>query len=63
MFRNKAYRLGVLLSSLVVILVPHPTRADMAGSGRGAPMASSFPGPLWQLFAPAGGTVRLRMPI
>ena len=57
MYRNTAYRLGVLLSSLVVILVPHPAPAAMAGSGPGAPMASSFPGPLWQLFTPAGGTV------
>ena len=56
MYRNKTYRLGVLLSSLVVILVPHPTQAAMA-AGPGAPMASSFPGPLWQLFTPAGGTV------
>ena len=57
MYRNRAHRLGVLLSSLAIMLAPHPTRAAIAGSGPGAPLASSFPGPLWQLFTPAGGTV------
>ena len=49
MYRNRAHRLGVLLSSLAIMLAPHPTRAAIAGSGPGAPLASSFPGPLWEL--------------
>jgi len=56
MYRNRAHRLGVLLSSLAIMLAPHPTRAAIAGSGPGAPLASSFPGPLWELVTPAGGT-------
>src|ERR1700689_2265570 len=56
MYRNRAHRLGVLLSSLAIMLVSHPTRAAIAGSGPGAPLASSFPGPLWELVTPAAGT-------
>ena len=56
MYRNRAHRLGVLLTSLVIMLAPHPTRAATAGSGPGAPLASSFPGPLWQVVTPVGGT-------
>jgi hypothetical protein len=56
MYRNRAHRVGILLSSLAIMLAPHPTRAASAVSGPGAPLASSFPGPLWQVVTPAGGT-------
>ncbi len=56
MDRNSAQRLGVLISSLAIILLATPARAVIAGSGPGAPLASSFPGPLWEVVTPAGGT-------
>ena len=56
MYRTRARRIAVLLSSFAIMLTPHPTRAATAGSDPGGPLASSFPGPLWQLATPAGGT-------
>ena len=43
MYRNKAYRLGVLLSSLAVILVPHPTRAAIRGFRSGSAAIKQLP--------------------
>jgi Beta xylosidase C-terminal Concanavalin A-like domain len=52
MYRNGREWIGVLVSSLAMMLAPLSARA----SEPGAPMASSFPGPLWAVIAPNGGT-------
>jgi hypothetical protein len=52
MYRNGREWIGVLVSSLAMFLAPFSARA----SEPGAPMASSFPGPLWSVVAPKGGT-------
>jgi hypothetical protein len=57
MYRNRPQHLGALVSTLAIVLVMHsavasnPVPADPA-----APLASSFPGPLWEVVAPKGGT-------
>jgi hypothetical protein len=53
MFRNRREWIGVLVSSLAMMLATHTA----AASEPGAPLASSFPGPLWAVVAPNGGTV------
>jgi Beta xylosidase C-terminal Concanavalin A-like domain len=53
MNRSRAVNSSILGFSLVVTLA---AGAGSLGSGPGAPLASSFPGPLWDVVAPAGGT-------
>src|SRR5271154_2054986 len=52
MYRNKRQCLGILVSSLAMMLAAHSACA----SNPGAPLASSFPGPLWEVVTPNGGT-------
>jgi len=52
MYRNRTGWMGVLVSSLALVLATHTASA----SEPGAPLASSFPGPLWAVVAPNGGT-------
>ena len=52
MYRNRTEWMGVLVSSLALLLATHTATA----SEPGAPLASSFPGPLWTVVAPNGGT-------
>jgi hypothetical protein len=56
MYRNGREWLGVLVSSLALMLAPQTASGGTADSEPGAPMASSFPGPLWSVVAPNGGT-------
>jgi hypothetical protein len=49
MYRNRA--------ALVLLLTVLPLYASSPATGPGAPLASSFPGPLWEVIAPRGGTV------
>ena len=56
MFRNRREWIGVLVSSLAMMLASHPAVAGSAASEPGPPLASSFPGPLWEVVAPNGGT-------
>jgi hypothetical protein len=46
----------VLVSSLAMVLAADSASAGTAASDPGPPLASSFPGPLWEVVAPNGGT-------
>src|SRR5271170_941430 len=56
MDRNRREWIGVLVSSLAMVLATHPASGGTPASEPGAPMSSSFPGPLWAVVAPNGGT-------
>jgi hypothetical protein len=56
MHRNRTQCLVVLASSLTMMLAAHSASAISPASGQGAPLASSFPGPLWEVVTPKGGT-------
>jgi hypothetical protein len=55
MSRNRSRSLSYVVSSLVLALCAQLAGAQSATPG--PPLASSFPGPLWDIVAPAGGTV------
>ena len=58
MYRNKSsYRGAGVLAFVLALLVAQPLWAitPVAPESKG-PLSSSFPGPLWQVIAPAGGT-------
>jgi hypothetical protein len=57
MYRNRREWIGVLVSSLAMMLATHSANGGTPASEPGAPLASSFPGPLWAVVAPNGGTV------
>jgi hypothetical protein len=55
MSRNRSRYLRSVVSSLVLLLA-----AQLPGAfAQGPPLASSFPGPLWDVMTPTGGTVSL----
>ncbi len=56
MYKNRAQFHGVLVSSLAILLAAHCAGSNPAAEP-GAPLASSFPGPLWEVVTPRGGTV------
>jgi hypothetical protein len=56
MYRNRREWMGVLVSSLAMVLATYGARGATPASEPGAPLASSFPGPLWTVVAPNGGT-------
>jgi hypothetical protein len=56
MDRNRREWIGVLVSSLAMMLATHSASGGTAAAEPGAPVASSFPGPLWAVVAPNGGT-------
>jgi hypothetical protein len=51
-YRNRTEWMVVLVSSLALMVAPHSAIASEPGT----PLASSFPGPLWAVVAPNGGT-------
>jgi Beta xylosidase C-terminal Concanavalin A-like domain len=53
MFRNRSNYLFAIISSLTTIAV---AQINLVPAAPGAPMSSSFPGPLWTVVAPQGGT-------
>lgn len=55
MYGNRSYPLYAAVLSLVVSLAAHPASAVSPVAAK-APLASSFPGPLWQIVNPNGGT-------
>ena len=55
-YRNRRTCLGILVSSFIFMLAMHSARAGAPVSDPGAPMASSFPGPLWEVITPNGGS-------
>src|SRR5580658_3055675 len=56
MYRYRTHCLVVLASLLAMLLAAHSAWAISPSAGQGAPLASSFPGPLWDVVAPVGGT-------
>jgi hypothetical protein len=56
MYRNRRQCPGILVVSLAMLLAAHCARASALASDPGAPMASSFPGPLWEVVTPNGGS-------
>src|SRR5271155_3932504 len=55
MFKNRSRHLSSAVSCLVLMVA-----APLAGAqavAPGPPLASSFPGPLWEIETPTGGTV------
>jgi hypothetical protein len=55
MYGNRSYFLSAVVFSLVVLPVTHSVFAVTPVAAK-APLASSFPGPLWQVVNPNGGT-------
>ncbi len=54
-YRNPMTCLGILVSSITVMLGTNSARAGAPVFDPGVPMASSFPGPLWEVVTPNGG--------
>jgi hypothetical protein len=59
MSKNRSRYLKPVVSSLVLALAAQVAGAHAQAVASGPPLASSFPGPLWQVMAPIGGTVSL----
>ena len=57
MSRNRSRSLSCVVSSLVLVLAAHLAGALAQSVAPGPPLASSFPGPLWEVMTPTGGTV------
>ena len=53
MHRNESRSLCAVVCSLFLLLSAY---SAVAGAEQAAPMSSSFPGPLWEVVAPVGGT-------
>jgi hypothetical protein len=57
MYRNRSHYLLAIISSLAMVAAAQSASANRAVPGvPGAPLSSSFPGPLWEVIAPRGGT-------
>jgi hypothetical protein len=56
MYRYRTHCLVVLASLLAMVLAARSAWALSPAAGPGAPLASSFPGPLWEVVTPNGGT-------
>src|ERR1700722_14605637 len=56
MSRYRTHCLVVLASLLATVLAARSAWALSPPAGPGAPLASSFPGPLWEVVTPKGGT-------
>src|SRR5271163_2999484 len=57
MSRNRSRSLSCVVSSLVLVLAARSNSALAQAVAPGPPQASSFPGPLWEVMTPVGGTV------
>jgi hypothetical protein len=57
MSRNRLKSLSYLVSPLVLVLIAQVAGALAQAVTPGPPLASSFPGPLWDVVTPVGGTV------
>jgi len=55
MYENRSYSLYALVFSLVALSAAHAASPVTPAAAK-APLASSFPGPLWQVVNPNGGT-------
>jgi Beta xylosidase C-terminal Concanavalin A-like domain len=56
MYRYRTHCLVVLASLLAMNLSAHSAWASSPASDQAGPLASSFPGPLWEVVTPEGGT-------
>jgi hypothetical protein len=57
MYRNRTEYLCAIISLLVIMLAARSAYATTpVAAAPGAPLASSFPGPLWEVVTPDGGT-------
>ena len=57
MYRNRTKYLGALVFSLAILLAAQSVSAtNPVPADPGPPLASSFPGPLWEVVTPVGGT-------
>ncbi len=56
MLRNRREWVGVLVSSLAMLLATNSASGGTTAAEPAAPLSSSFPGPLWAVVAPNGGT-------
>ncbi len=57
MYRNKSQALFAIIASLAMLAaVPSAFAAGPVPAPPAAPLSSSFPGPLWEVVAPRGGT-------
>jgi hypothetical protein len=57
MYRNRSHYLLAIISSLAIVAAAQSASANRAVPGvPGPPLSSSFPGPLWEVVAPRGGT-------
>jgi hypothetical protein len=56
MYRNGREWIGVLIFSTSLMMATQTASGGTAASEPGAPLSSSFPGPLWSVVAPKGGT-------
>jgi hypothetical protein len=56
MYRYRTHCLVVLASLLALLLAAQSAWALPPSADPGAPLASSFPGPLWEVVTPVGGT-------
>jgi hypothetical protein len=57
MSKNRSRYLKPVVSSMLLILGLQLGVARAQGGAAGPPLASSFPGPLWQVMTPTGGNV------
>jgi hypothetical protein len=57
MSRNRSRSLRFIVSSLLLVLASQLAGARAQSVTPGQPLASSFPGPLWEVMTPIGGTV------
>lgn len=57
MYRNRSQYLFAIISLLAVVAAAQSASANSpVSSAPGAPLSSSFPGPLWEVVTPTGGT-------
>jgi hypothetical protein len=59
MSKNRPRYLRSVVASLVLVLAAQLAGARAQAVAPGPPLASSFPGPLWEVMTPTGGTVSL----
>jgi Beta xylosidase C-terminal Concanavalin A-like domain len=59
MSKNRSRYLNPVVSAVVLVLAAQWAAAFTLAVAQGPPLASSFPGPLWEVMTPAGGTVSL----
>ncbi len=57
MHKMSSYHIHALVVLSAMVLAGSAGKASVAASDTGVPLSSSFPGPMWAVVAPVGGTV------